>query len=93
MLCIELNKINEASRLLESLRKYVQRYKMAAEISPRDLLIAKTLREMEKDGFNYPSKNKEVNKLHKELSQKGKATSWEHYSPELIPFHEWLESK
>jgi hypothetical protein len=29
----------------------------------------------------------------KSLSQKNKAVSWEHYSPELIPFHEWLGGK
>lgn len=93
MLCIELNKINEASRLLESLRKYVERHEKTSEIKQRDLLIVRTLRELEKDGFNYDTKNKEVTKMIKILSQKDKPTSWEHYSPELIPFHEWLECK
>ncbi|MBL0328990.1 MAG: hypothetical protein IPP64_06150 [Bacteroidetes bacterium] len=93
MLCIELNKINEASRLLESLRKYVERHEKTSEIKQRDLLIVRTLRELEKDGFNYDIKNKEVTKMIKILSQKDKPTSWEHYSPELIPFHEWLEGK
>lgn len=93
MLCIELGKIDEASRLLESLRKYVQRHTKASEIKQRDILIVKVLREMEKQGFNYDKNNKVISKMIKELSQKGKPTSWEHYSPELIPFHEWLEKK
>lgn len=90
MLCIELNRIDEASRLLETLRKYVQRHQKDAEIKQRDVLIVKTLRELEKDGFNYNGNNKTVSKMLKELAQKNKPTSWEHYSPELIPFHEWL---
>lgn len=90
MLCIELNKIDEASRKLETSRKYVQRHEKSSEIKPRDILIVKTLRELEKDGFNYNGSNKVVAKMLKELSQKNKPTSWEHYSPELIPFHEWL---
>lgn len=93
MLCIELNRIDEASRLLESLRKYIQRNEKTAEFRLRDLLISKTLREMEKDGFNFNRQNNTVNKLLRELSLKGKNTSWEHYSPELVPFHEWLGSK
>ena len=48
---------------------------------------------MEKDGFNYKAGNKVIAKMLKELSIKGKPTSWEHYSPELIPFHEWLAGK
>ena len=90
MLCIELSKIDEASRLLETLRKYVQRHQKNGEIKLRDVLIVKTLRELEKDGFNYNASNKTISKMLKELSQKNKPTSWEHYSPELIPFHEWL---
>ena len=93
MLFIELNKIDEASRLLESLRKYVQRHEKRAEIKPRDIIIVKILREMEKDGFNFNPTNKIIAKMLKDISQKGKPTSWEHYSPELIPFHEWLAAK
>ena len=93
MLFIELNKIDEASRLLESLRKYVQRHAKTSEIKLRDIIIVKVLREMEKDGFNYIAENKIIAKMLKELSIKGKPTSWEHYSPELIPFHEWLAGK
>jgi tetratricopeptide (TPR) repeat protein len=93
MLYIELNKIDEASRLLESLRKYIQRHKKTDDIKLRDITIVKALSELEKDGFNFTKSNKVVTKILKELSEKGKAVSWEYYSPELIPFHEWLEGK
>ncbi len=93
MLSIELNKIDEASRSLESLRKYVHRHEKSSEIKIRDIKIVKLLRELEKEGFNYNPDDKVVSKLLKELAQKNKPISWEHYSPELIPFHEWLEGK
>jgi hypothetical protein len=30
--------------------------------------------------------------LQKKLAEENKAWSWEYYTPELIPFHKWLES-
>lgn len=93
MLFIELNRIDEASRSLESLRRYMERTAKEEEVKPRDILIAKLLREMEKDGFNYNFKNTKVADMLKELSAKDLPTSWEHYTTELIPFHKWLEGK
>jgi hypothetical protein len=92
-LFIELNKIDEASNSLESLRKYMERTGKTEEIKPRDILIVKLLREMEKDGFMLELENKAVTKLLKELSEKDGSASWEHYSSELIPFHDWLNKK
>ena len=90
---IELNKIDEASNSLESLRKYIERTGKNEEMKERDILIVKFLREIEKDGFEYSVSNTSAEKMLKELSQKGKPISWEHYSPELIPFHEWVATK
>ncbi|MGQ0827624.1 MAG: hypothetical protein ACT4ON_04430 [Bacteroidota bacterium] len=93
MLFIELNKNDEAERSLESLRKYMERAAKSDEISPRDVLIVKTLRELEKDNFEFRSKNTAVTKMLDELSAKDTPLSWEHYTSELIPFHKWLEGK
>ena len=90
---IELDKLNEASTSLESLRKHMERTGKSDEVKPRDVLIVKLLREIEKNGFTYDSKNTKMEELMKELSQKDKPVSWEHYSPELTPFHEWLITK
>lgn len=88
---IELNKINEASRSLEALRKYMERLTKSDEVKQRDILIVKLLREIEKDGFRFDPKNANASKMLKELSEKGKPTSWNYYTPELIPFHEWVK--
>jgi tetratricopeptide (TPR) repeat protein len=88
---IELNKINEASRSLEALRKYMERLTKSDEVKQRDILIIKLLREIEKDGFRYDPKNANATKMLKELSEKDKPVSWNYYTPELIPFHEWVK--
>jgi hypothetical protein len=51
------------------------------------------LRELQKDGFEYDPKNSVTNKMLKELSEKDADTSWEYFSSELIPFHEWVKKK
>ena len=91
MVFIELSKINEASRSLEALRKYIERLTKSDEVKQRDILIIKLLREIEKDGFRFDPKNANSSKMLKELSEKGKPTSWNYYTPELIPFHEWVK--
>lgn len=88
---IELNKINEASRSLEALRKYIERLTKSDEVKQRDVLIIKLLREIEKDGFRFDPKNANATKMLKELSEKDKPVSWNYYTPELIPFHEWVK--
>lgn len=90
---IELGKPTEASRAVEALRKYIDRNKLNDKIRPRDLLIIKTLREMEKTNFEDVEKNSFVKKSLRQLSTKNKTLSWEYYSAEMIPFHEWLDNK
>ncbi len=93
MIFIELQKINEADSALESLRKHIERQNKEEEVKPRDALIVKTLRELEKDNFNYERKNVKVDVMLKKLSEKDTPVAWEHYSTELVPFHKWLEGK
>ncbi len=90
MAFIQLEKLEEASRSLESLRKYVERTTKSEEIKSRDLLIIKILREMERDAFQYNPKNTIIAKLLKDLSEKNTPNSWEFYSSELIPFQNWI---
>ncbi len=93
MLNIELHELDESSRLLEALKKYITRVQKKTEVRPRDILIVKLLHEIEKVGFVYKPKNASANKILKELSEKNKPWSWEYYTPEFIPFHEWLVTR
>jgi tetratricopeptide (TPR) repeat protein len=90
MIFIETNKIDEAFSHLESLRKYVERTGKSDEISQRDILIVKLLREMEKNGFEWNLKNKNAVDLLLQLSEKDSDVSWQYFSSELIPFHGWV---
>lgn len=91
MVLIELHKINEAARALEAIRKYIERNSKSENIKQRDILIVKLLREIEKDGFRFNPKNANASKMLKDLSEKNKPVSWNYYTPELIPFHEWVK--
>ncbi|HSH65830.1 MAG TPA: hypothetical protein VLB84_08535 [Bacteroidia bacterium] len=86
---IKLNKLSEASRALGALRKYIDRLSKSDEVKLRDKIILKLLYELQKDGFKRKEKNKKTDKLIAELSDQNKPTSWNYYTPELIPFHEW----
>lgn len=93
MIFIELNKGDEAISALESLKKYVNRIDKKDEISKRDKLIVKLLQELEKSGFQYHSTNFIVQKMIEKLTEKNTDISWQYFSSELIPFHEWISKK
>jgi tetratricopeptide (TPR) repeat protein len=90
MIFVELNKAGETSTSIATLRKHIERTSKVKEIKERDLLILKLLRELEKDGFKRNEKNKIAVKLLATLSDKNKPAAWNYFTPELIPFHEWV---
>ncbi len=87
---IALHKLKEASNAIASLRKHIDRNNKSKKIRDRDILIFKLLRELEKDGFKRNPGNKTAIQLLRELSDKDKPTAWSHFTPEMIPFHEWV---
>lgn len=93
MIFIELDKTDQASVALESLRKSVERTTKTAEVTERDVLIVKALRALEKGSFRFNVPDPALAKILQKLSQKDKSFSWEYYLPELIPFHSWLKGK
>ena len=93
LIFIELNRIDEASTTLESLRKSIERTAKNDEVTPRDIIIVKLLRAMEKNEFRYNPKALNQLKMWSALSEKNKQYSWEYYTPELVPFHKWVEGR
>jgi hypothetical protein len=93
MIFIEMEKIDEAITSIEALRKYIERTSKTEELSERDIIIVKLLRELEKSGFEYDASNTVVGNYLKELSDKESKSSWQYFSPELIPFHKWISKK
>ncbi|MDF2437996.1 MAG: hypothetical protein K0Q95_2372 [Bacteroidota bacterium] len=90
MLFIELRKVDEAILALQSLRKYVERQNKTKEITKRDILIVKLLLELEKSGFDYDKNNFTLKRGFEKLSEINSIYSWQYFSSELIPFHEWV---
>lgn len=93
MVFLELNKINEVGRLVESLRKYIERRNKTDIIEDRYILIVQLLRKLEKNGYEYDSNNTSATKILALLSKKKTLLSWNYYTPEIIPFHNWLLDK
>jgi hypothetical protein len=87
---VELFKLKEASTSIISLKKHIERNNKITEIKQRDISILKLLNELEKDDFKRNEKNKKVVKLIDDLSNKTGPIAWSYYTPELIPFHEWV---
>jgi len=85
--------INEAERAIEALRKNIERLQKDKEIRARDIEIIHLLREMEKDGYSYNPKNTKAKSIVDKLSSTKTEFAWEHFSQELIPFHQWVLSK
>lgn len=92
-LFIELKKLDDASRSIEALRKHIERQSKSITIRERDFLILNSLKELEKIGYNFTTKNLRLKAILKELTNKNSKNSWEHYSHELVKFHSWMESK
>jgi tetratricopeptide (TPR) repeat protein len=90
MIFIELDKLDEASINIETLRKLVERTSKTEEVSQRDILIVKLLRQLEKEDFNFKTKSSTFAAAIRKLAEKEKPWSWEYYTPELIPVHKWL---
>lgn len=93
MINIELKDFKTASRNLQALRKFLARNKSNDKISKRDILIIATLRELEKKDFIFREENLIINKMLKQLSAPNTKLSWEHFTPEMVKFHEWLAKR
>lgn len=90
---IELGYIDGAMASIDALRKHLSRNKNKYPIRQRDELIYKALCEFEKTGFECYELNPRSEKILSTLSLPEGIYSWQIYSPELIPFQEWLEKR
>ncbi len=90
---IELGHIDAAIAGIEALRKHLSRNTGKYPIKQRDELIYKALCEFEKTGFECFELTPKNEKILIELSANNTSASWQKYSPELIPFHQWLEKR
>jgi tetratricopeptide (TPR) repeat protein len=89
---IELKDLDQADHSLEALRKSLLRNSKNGFISARDKVILKAFREYRSSGFNSrPSAS--LAELIRQLAAPNTELSWEFYSHELFPIHEWIASR
>ncbi|MCW3071106.1 MAG: hypothetical protein JWO44_996 [Bacteroidetes bacterium] len=89
---VELKDLDQADHSLEALRKSLGRNSKNDFISARDKVILKAFREYCSSGFS-PRPSGYLIELIQQLSAAGTSLSWEYYSHELFPIHDWISSR
>ncbi len=87
---IELEKYEKATLLVDNLRKHAEYNSKNQNLKERDVRIIKALQHLQNNGFRF-NKNDAKLVANTDLLRSKKDCPWEAYSPELIPFNEWLD--
>lgn len=90
---IERNKTDLAQTQVENLRKYIERLAIKKEPDPRIVAILKVLKELVNRNFNFTLTLKKQEKNLLLLNSTALPYKWQMFSPELIRFDVWFESK
>ncbi|MFI5148670.1 MAG: hypothetical protein ACHQRM_02990 [Bacteroidia bacterium] len=91
LMLIELGRLDEASTQVGSLLKHADRSFTGSELNPRERLIIRILRMLNREGFSASRIRVKIKKAVAML-QDSPVLAWEPLSSELIPFEKWLES-
>ncbi len=87
---IELDQPDQASAAIEALRKHLERNEGVRPIRIRDKTIYKFLNSLSQNSFDFKKTIKQEEANLKLLKSKDKDHAWEHFTHELIKFHEWV---
>jgi len=91
---IELGDDKFARSLMENLQRFLERQKKLNKIvRNRDCQILSVLQSLEKVGFNFSELSEKGMQKLKPLFDLSGDYSWQPFTAELIPFHQWLNSK
>lgn len=93
MALIELQKLDDASKAVQSLRQFIKYTQKKFPVGPREKTILNLLMVAERNGFQFNTLKGQANKYFDLLSQKGGTNSWEPFTHEVIPFHTWFGQK
>lgn len=92
MSLVDSQNLDTAYDYIEAFRKNIQRNAGKDLISKRDELIYRTMNEFAFLGFSTIPSPKLIDLVNK-LEEKDTEYSWNYYTHELIPVHEWIQSK
>lgn len=91
VLClIEMKDLLAASSKTKVLERQYERLKHLENFPSRTALIIRILLSLEKTDFRKEKLKPRAKELLRSLREKKKPHSWEHFTPELIKFHDWI---
>ncbi|MGQ0826758.1 MAG: hypothetical protein ACT4ON_00030 [Bacteroidota bacterium] len=93
MALIEMDRLDEVSSRLDSLRKHIERNTEKENTRERERIILRVLQSLENSGFRLNLEDKKIAGYLKLLSGNNKVYNWQPLSSELIPFHQWFSEK
>lgn len=94
MILIDMQKFEEASLAVSSLKQLMKRIEKTTPAHLRDKKILNLLLILERNGFCFKTLKVIISKYLDPLSHsKDKNISWQPFTHELIPFHEWFSKK
>lgn len=93
LIYFELGMHDEFSRQAELLRKFMAYHAQANDFGTRSGIILKLLRNIEKNDYNFSLENHSFQEMLSELESGNGKYKWEPFTPEIIPFHEWVRKK
>jgi tetratricopeptide (TPR) repeat protein len=89
---VDLDRIDEASSQISSLLKHTERSFSKTELKPREKLIIKILRMLDREGFSSSRILSKINGFYENLLDYN-SFPWEPISSELVPFEKWLSQR
>jgi len=94
MTLIEMDRFDEVSSRLDSLRKHIERNTEKENTREREKIIFRVLQILEHSGFILKiSDDKKITQYIKLLESNDRVYKWQPLSSELIPFHKWFLEK
>jgi tetratricopeptide (TPR) repeat protein len=93
MCYVETGNMDGAIRQIEAFRKHISAHSSKTELSSRYQVILRVLQLLEKDGFATRTSCPKMKDYLNLLRSTDTFYSWEMLGPELIPFHEWVDSR
>jgi hypothetical protein len=94
MTLIEMDRLDEVSSRLDSLRKHMERNTEKGNTRAREKIIFRILQTLETSGFILKNaEEKKITGYIKLLNSNDKIYKWKPLSSELIPFHKWFTDK
>ncbi|MCB0397670.1 MAG: hypothetical protein KDD36_13530 [Flavobacteriales bacterium] len=91
MSLVEMGLRDQASAVVEQMRKYIERTKSKVEFRERDLIIYSLFAALNRADFDFDHSRSNMKKLMDRLSNDNDSIAWQPVSQEIVPVHIWFK--